>query len=67
MMLRDCPVIENMERYGYPDGREEPKQPLCPVCFGEADTFYVDRWSDIVGCENCVRRSCAWEVQVESV
>ena len=34
--LPDHPVIQNMERTGYPDGKE-PIFPICPVCGEECE------------------------------
>ena len=39
--LPDHPVVQNMERTGYPDGKE-PQFPHCPICGCETDTFYKD-------------------------
>ncbi|MBT9167940.1 MAG: hypothetical protein DDT20_00868 [Firmicutes bacterium] len=61
MKLPDHPVIRNMERTGYPDGKE-PKQPICPICSRKADTFYVGERGDILGCEECVCARDAWEI-----
>lgn len=51
--IPDHPVIRNMERTGYPDGKE-PEYPICPVCEENADTFYKNFDNEIVGCENCI-------------
>ncbi|MEA4932588.1 MAG: hypothetical protein VB071_03225 [Lawsonibacter sp.] len=58
--IPDHPIIRNMERTGYPDGRE-PRGPVCPVCGREADVFY-QRDGEIIGCWGCVR-----EVNYEEV
>ena len=58
--LPDHPVIRNMERTGYPDGKE-PKWPICPVCDEETDTYYKDKHGDSVGCDNCIQTSDAWD------
>lgn len=57
----DNPVIRNMVRTGYPDGKE-PAYPRCPVCGEECETIYKDRERDIVGCDNCLNSVDAWEV-----
>ena len=49
----DNPVIRNMERAGYPDGKEPP-YPVCPVCGQECSEIYKDASLDIIGCDNCV-------------
>lgn len=56
----DHPVIRNMERTGYPDGKE-PKYPLCPICGAETDTFYRNKDLDIIGCDECVSTVDAWD------
>jgi hypothetical protein len=33
---------------------EPDKMPVCPVCGEECETYYVDKFGDIFGCENCV-------------
>ncbi len=58
--MRDHPVIENMERTGYPDGKE-PVYPHCPICGEECDTIYRDNAADIVGCDACISAKDAWE------
>lgn len=62
--LPDHPVIANLLRTGYPDGRE-PTVPRCPVCGDEADTFYLDQYGEIVSCNHCVRTIEAWEMEGE--
>lgn len=49
--LPDAPWIQKAERFGEPD---EPLA-ICPICGEEAETFYVDRGGDVVGCEYCIR------------
>ena len=57
----DHPVIQNMERTGYPDGKE-PEWPRCPVCGEEADRFYYSTHEhEYVGCENCLMSQESWE------
>ena len=58
--LPDHPVVQNMERTGYPDGKE-PQFPHCPICGCETDTFYKDTYGDIFGCEECVTTADAWD------
>ncbi len=58
--IPDHPVIRNMERTGYPDGRE-PRWPVCPVCGAETDTFYQGRDRAVMGCDRCVGVVDAWE------
>lgn len=60
--IPDHPVIANMERTGYPDGKE-PDPPLCPFCGGECETIYrrkEDR--EVVGCDLCIQIIEPWEI-----
>lgn len=60
--IPDHPVIRNMERTGYPDGKE-PEYPHCPVCGAEeiADVYVQDE-NSIAGCAVCVTRKDAEDV-----
>lgn len=51
-MLPDHPVIRNMERTAYPDGKE-PRYPRCPYCNAETDTVYSDG-VNVQGCPECI-------------
>lgn len=56
----DHPVIQHLEQTGYPDGKE-PEFPRCPVCGGEADTFYYSKkHREIIGCDSCVTERETW-------
>lgn len=35
--------------------------PICPVCGEEADSYYKDKWGNIVGCPECVQEVTSWE------
>ncbi len=59
--MNDHPVIRNMERTGYPDGKE-PQFPICPVCGKECDTIYFDHHAEIFACDVCFKTKDAWEV-----
>lgn len=59
--IPDHPVIRNLEQTGYPDGRKDDEQPICPVCGRETDTYYKQD-GEIIGCGECIRRIDAWEV-----
>ena len=59
-MIPDHPVIQNMERTGYPSGREPP-QPFCPICGAEVDTVYTDG-VNVLGCPECIAEKDAWEI-----
>lgn len=57
--MPEHPVLQNMERTGYPDGRE-PSQPHCPICGAETDTIYTDG-VNVQGCPECIMTMDAWE------
>lgn len=61
-LMRNHPIIENMERTGYPDGKE-PTYPRCPICGEECETIYKSKDYEIVGCDCCIRTIDAWEVE----
>ncbi|MBT9174226.1 MAG: hypothetical protein DDT21_02637 [Syntrophomonadaceae bacterium] len=70
MSLPDHPVIRNMERTGYPDGkRPQPSYCTCPVCGEEkAATFYLGRREGrncTLGCENCVNVYDVWDENIQ--
>ena len=57
----DHPIVRNLERTGYPDGKEPPV-PHCPVCGAECDTVYYNtRYREIIGCDECVFQADPWE------
>lgn len=62
MNMPDHPIIRNMERTGYPDGKI-PKVYYCPCCNNETDELYIDDWDNVVGCPNCVHLRDAWELE----
>ncbi|MGN1157110.1 MAG: hypothetical protein ACI4TK_13110 [Agathobacter sp.] len=64
-MMRDHPIIENMERTGYPDG-QEPKALICPLCGSEADDFYF-RDGECIGCSECIRTKAFYEIEEEKL
>lgn len=57
--LPDHPVIQSMERTGYPDGKE-PCFPRCPVCGNACETIYKTNGYEIIGCDLCLRPVDAW-------
>ena len=57
----DDPILRNVERTGYPSG-QDPTYPKCPVCGAETDTLYVDKFANVVGCDNCIHTKDAWEL-----
>lgn len=48
----DHPVVANMLRTDWPDGKE-PGYPICPVCGAECETVYKDKLMQIIGCDVC--------------
>ncbi len=54
----DHPVIRNMERTGYPDGKE----PRHPVCGKERESIYRYSNFDIVDCDVCTTFDDAWDI-----
>ena len=59
--LPDHPIIRNMERTGYPDGKEPP-QPHCPVCGEGCETLYTsDLDGSVLGCDACITEHDAYE------
>lgn len=52
------PLITRALRCGYPKAWDGP---VCPVCGGEAEIFYIDRFGSPAGCEACVSRVDAWD------
>lgn len=60
--IPDHPVIQNMERYGHPEGRE-PEPPLCLLCGGECEIMYRNRESgEIYGCDLCIEEIEPFEI-----
>ena len=56
------PDITAAERYGYPRRPDPEPVPVCPVCGAEAEWFFRQgREQNIVGCDQCVVRTDAWE------
>lgn len=60
----DHPVIQNMMRTGYPDGKE-PAEIKCPVCGEDGEHFYVTKCGMIVGCDICLTAKPYWEFEAE--
>lgn len=60
MRVPDNPIVRNMERTGYPDGKE-PTYPCCPVCGQECETVYKTKTLEVIGCDRCLRPVDAWE------
>lgn len=62
--IGDHPVVANMMRTGFPDGRE-PKEMSCPICGADAERFYETKDSIIVGCECCLTSRYYYEYETE--
>ena len=45
------PLIKNPPDNFIPDGYD-----VCPKCGDTADTFYLNKYGDIVGCDCCLKR-----------
>lgn len=61
MNIPNHPVIQNMERTGYPDGRE-PEYPICPICGEECEIIYKNKDRSIIGCDMCISQEYAENV-----
>lgn len=59
-----------MGRYNIPERPLEPPDyadnPQCPVCGSETDTIFIDKYGDVVGCEECITRRDAFDWQEEN-
>lgn len=61
----DHPVVQNLCRTGYPDGKE-PEEICCPICgSATAESFYTKQDRTIVGCEHCLIMRPYWEFETE--
>ena len=58
----DHPVVQNLCRTGYPDGRES-EEFCCPICGAAAEDFYKNRLGQIVGCEHCLTVTKYYEIE----
>lgn len=71
--IEDFPIAVTRKRFGgenmihYTLNVEPPVDPpaytcpICPVCGEEVDSFYKDKWGNIVGCPECVQEVTSWE------
>jgi hypothetical protein len=50
-----------MENTGFPDGKAAA-YPICPVCGQECEDIYFSN-REIVGCDECLKKEDAWEVE----
>ena len=48
---------------GHEPNLEPPFEPvpICPVCGAETDTYYCDKYGDIVGCSECIETQDAYD------
>ncbi len=46
---------------------EKEDAPICPICGGEADDFYIGRFGEILGCSECVERADAWDFCTDGI
>ncbi len=58
MQIPDAPDIRRTEATGWP---VRVSWPRCPVCGAECETLFRGRGGEILGCEDCVTASDAWE------
>lgn len=58
-VIPDDPIISYLERSGFPDD----SIPICPICGSECEIIYRDRYTDIIGCNECVESLDASEVE----
>lgn len=40
--------------------RKYQPYPHCPICGEECEEVYLNKWLDIVGCEECISTRNAW-------
>lgn len=71
--IEEFPIAVTKKRFGgenmihYTLNIEPPVEPpeytcpRCPVCGEETDSFYKDKWGNIVGCQECVQEVTSWE------
>ena len=66
MNIPDHPVIQNMERTGYPDGKEPRRKIyLCPSCGLPCHTVYSNMYGEIFACDRCLSSDDAADVLEE--
>lgn len=71
--IEEFPIAVTKKRFGgenmihYALNIEPPVEPpaytcpRCPVCGEETDSYYKDKWGNIVGCPECVQEVTSWE------
>lgn len=60
-LIPDHPIIRNLERTGYPFGKE-PESPTCPVCGSTYFEIYTDRDGDVFGCDECIIKKTVYDI-----
>lgn len=67
--LPDAPDIARAERTGLRPGEvpfdDDENGIICPICGKMCETFYFDRDGDLFGCDMCVKRTDAYQYEVE--
>lgn len=70
--IEEFPIAVTKKRFGgenmihYTLNVEPPVEPpaytcpRCPVCGEEVDSYYKDKWGNVVGCPECVQEVDAW-------
>ena len=48
------PKITRTLKTGYPNNVPDP--PTCPICKRECEIIYSDRYDEVFGCDNCVKK-----------
>ena len=46
-------------------GCTKPDSPICPMCDKETNTYYFDKYYEIIGCDECVYTKDAYEYEME--
>ena len=64
--IPDHPVIRNMERTGYPDGRE-PDRPRCPNCGNDEPGEIFELQDGSFRCDACIRTISADDLPEDAV
>lgn len=62
--IPDHPIIRNMERTGYSDGKE-PRMPKCPICGEPCHTVYSNLYGETFACNRCLSSDDAADVLEE--
>lgn len=60
--MDEMPMRHEIERMIRTGDLTEPTVPHCPICGSECEQIYYTRGGDIVGCDQCLYKSDAWDV-----